>query len=139
MEKNVNDYKHIFRSKLTNDPPVKGEPLMIKLKPTAQPFKCKPRKYSVEQRNYLEKFTGELIKAGMVFKNPSSAWASAVHPVKKPNDEGYGATIDLRVVNSMIESLAGLMPFVHELLELIMGVIGFAKYDAFKGFWQCPL
>lgn len=139
MRKNVFEFKNIFRSKLTKDPPVNVAPLQVRLKTDAVPYRCKPRKFSKEQRDFLAEFTAELLDAGMIIKNTKSVWASSVLPIKKPNGEGFRATIDLVKVNAMVLPLAGLMPFIHELLERITGVVGFAKYDAFKGFWQLAL
>ena len=39
-------------------------------------------------------------------------------------------------MNEKLDAIVGLMPFMHEIFERLIGSIGFGSYDAYKGFWQ---
>ena len=124
---------------LGDDQPAKVEPLRIRLKDNARPFRCKARRYSPEKSQFMESFNAELVRLGWVYKNTSSRWASAAMPVKKPKQDGYRQTSDYRQVNSMTEPIAGIMPHLQVALEHCKGKRYFAVFDFLKGFWQLPL
>ena len=131
-------YADVFRNKMGADLPAKVTPFVTRLKSDAKPYKCKPRKYSPEQSQFLKDFTDQLVQNGLVYENLNAEWASPVVVVKKEGG-GHRMCVDLRAVNAMSESTVWPMPF----LESIVTHLGNSKYwfklDAFKGFWLMPL
>ncbi|KAF0736552.1 hypothetical protein Ae201684P_007026 [Aphanomyces euteiches] len=79
-------YEDVFRLKLGRDPPVKVEPLRVTLKADAKPVRCKARRYSKKQREFMAKHVEELQAAGLCYRNPRSKWCSAPLIVKKPGE-----------------------------------------------------
>eukprot|EP00644_Phytophthora_capsici_P000758 jgi/Phyca11/108911/e_gw1.16.777.1 len=77
--------KHdIWRLVPCDDPPAKVPPYKLRLKQDAKPFRCKARQYGPLQSAFLKEFNQTLVDLGWVYKNPSSHWACAALPLKKP-------------------------------------------------------
>ena len=127
----LHKFSNTFRLKMGADSPARVSPFITKLKPGANPFKCKPRRYSQEQSQFLKKFTDELVESGFIYENFNSQWASPVLVVKKEGG-GHRMCVDLRAVNAMSESTLWPMPFLESILTHL-GDFWF-KLDAFKGF-----
>ncbi|KAG3254333.1 hypothetical protein PI124_g1147 [Phytophthora idaei] len=72
-----------FRVQFGNDPPVRGEPMQVRLKPDATPVKVQPCRYSPNDRAFLDRRTAALIKLGLVYNNHRSRRASAPRIVRK--------------------------------------------------------
>ncbi|KAJ0408589.1 hypothetical protein P43SY_008936 [Pythium insidiosum] len=128
----------IWRVKLGDDPPARVEPLKVRLKKNAVPYKSKARKYSPELQRFLEDFNEQLVNLGWVYENPNSRWACPALPVKKAGGE-YRQTTDYKPTNLQVEPLAGLMPNLDVDLERVMGCVCFGLFDFIKGYWQLPL
>ena len=73
-------WRDVFNPK---DPPAKVPPFKIKLKPNAEPYIAKARKYNEEEIRFLKLWNEILIAGGMRYLNNNSRWASRVLPVKK--------------------------------------------------------
>jgi hypothetical protein len=133
-------YKYIntFRVKMGADSPAKVTPFVTKLKPNAKPYKCKPRRYSQEQSQFLKDFTDELVTNGFIYENLNSEWASPVVVVKKAVG-GHRMCVDLRAVNALSESTLWPMPFLESIVCYLGNSKFWFKLDAFKGFWLMPL
>ena len=69
LERLVKKYWNIWRSDLGPDPPAKVTPFVTRLLPNARPFRCKGRRYSPEESQFLKEFTDELIKNGFIEEN----------------------------------------------------------------------
>ena len=86
-DKELNDllfeFEDIFRIILGRDPPMDMPPLKIHLKVGAVPVKCKARRYSLPQREFMQNHVAELEAAGYAYKNFRSRWASPPLIVKK--------------------------------------------------------
>ncbi|CAK4852707.1 unnamed protein product, partial [Aphanomyces euteiches] len=52
----------------------------------AKPVRCKARRYSKKQREFMAKHVEELQAAGLCYRNPRSKWCSAPLIVKKPGE-----------------------------------------------------
>ena len=108
-------FKDIFRITLGRDPPVDMPPLKIHLKPGAVPVKCKARRYSLPQREFMQSHVDELEAAGYIYRNCRSRWASPPLIVKKyqvpdpegnkPHQDEFRMTIDLRGINGLAEAM----------------------------------
>ena len=134
----IRKYKSVWRKSLGPDPPVKVTPFVTQLKPNVTPFRCKARRYSPEDSEFLRKFIDELLKYGLIEENYNSKWASPVLVVKK-SDGGRRMTVDLRGVNALCESTVWPMPFMEAIVNYLAGSKIWFKLDAFKGFWMMPL
>ncbi|EGZ09875.1 hypothetical protein PHYSODRAFT_374997, partial [Phytophthora sojae] len=71
-----------FRLEFGSDPPVKVAPLQVRVKVNAQPTKAQPRRYSPDDRAFLDRHTAKLLEFGLVFLNHRSRWASAPRIVR---------------------------------------------------------
>ncbi|ETV98987.1 hypothetical protein H310_08460 [Aphanomyces invadans] len=105
-------YEDVFRLTLGRDPPVDVAPLVVTLKQGAEPVRCKARRYSKEQRDFMANHVAELVAAGLCYRNPRSKWCSAPLIVKKPDANDFRMTVDVQV---------------------------FFILDFFKGYWQFAL
>lgn len=88
----------VFRTSFSAGPPTKLSPIQIELTHDARPVKVKLQKYSSKQRTFLQKFVNDLIENGMVYPNPTSAWADEALLVPKLGAQ-FRFTVDLRLVN----------------------------------------
>ncbi|RHY95767.1 hypothetical protein DYB31_008298 [Aphanomyces astaci] len=70
------------------DPPVKVEPLKVRLKEGAVPVKSGLRRYPPTHMTFLEKHVWELERAGLVYRNTRSRCASAPRIVPKKDPGG---------------------------------------------------
>lgn len=71
------EYRDIFRLRLGPDPPAKFEPMRIQIKDNARPIITKARRYTADQREWLEKHVSKLLEYGLVKHNPNASWAAA--------------------------------------------------------------
>ena len=134
----VRKYADVWRSNLGPDPPAKVTPFVTRLLPNARPYRCKSRRYSPEDSQFLKEFTDDLVKNGLIEENVNSEWASPVVVVRK-SDGGKRMVVDLRAVNAVCESTAWPMPFLEAVVNNLAGSRCWFKLDAFKGFWMMPL
>lgn len=129
----------MWRKTLSQDSPAKVTPFETTLKPGAQPVRCKARRYSPEQSEFMAKFTDMLTKYGLVYENCNSKWASPVVVVRKPGNRGLRMCVDLRAVNAVCEATVWPMPFLESIVQYLAGSKYWFLLDAFKGFWVMPL
>ncbi|EGZ07376.1 hypothetical protein PHYSODRAFT_403711, partial [Phytophthora sojae] len=66
-----------FRLEFGHDPPVRVAPMQVRLKPGATPIRAQPRRYSPNDRAFLDRHTSTLMKHRLIYKNHRSSWASA--------------------------------------------------------------
>ncbi|ETV69573.1 hypothetical protein H257_14705 [Aphanomyces astaci] len=131
--------KHdIWRIKFNGaDPPAKVKPLKVTPKDGCVPYRCKGRQHNLLEERFLKLFAQELLNAGVMKSNQRSAWCSPVNSVLKPDGrkslksadkwsdgdvfKNYRLTNDYRVVNSLTELKAGIMPFQATILQNLRG------------------
>lgn len=135
----VNEFKDIFRTSFSRGPPANVEPLKIELTPDAKPVRVRLRNYSLDQREFLQKFMKVLIDTGHVYPNPTSKWASAPLLVAKPGPSMYRFTVDLRPVNKYTIKYHYPMPHIEQELTKTQGSKVFCEVDFLHGYWQLPL
>lgn len=132
--------KHdIWRLVLGRDPPADVQPMVIRLKHGSKPYRCKGRKYSPEQQEFMKSFNDQLEELGLVFENRTARWASQAYPVKKPGANEYRQTSDYRLVNGLTEGIVAVSRNLTILSEHLKGKRFFATLDFIKGFWQISL
>ena len=133
-------YVDVFRLTLGRDPPVSMPPLKVHLTKDARPVRCKARRYSLPQREFMQKHVLELEAAGYIYRNPSSRWACAPLIVRKPHTKDeFRMTVDLRPVNAQTEQIAWPMPMLEVVVDHLRGATCFFLLDFFKGYWQFAL
>ncbi|KAF0701908.1 hypothetical protein AaE_016248 [Aphanomyces astaci] len=136
----LDKYVDVFRLSLGRDPPVKMPPLKVHLANGARPIRCKARRYSLPQREFMQQHVKELEAAGFVYRNPASRWASAPLIVRKPHTKDeFRMTVDLRPINSQTEQIAWPMPMLEVVVDHLSGAVCFFLLDFFKGYWQFAL
>lgn len=135
----VHSFKGIFFIGLSGGPPAKLKPLEIELAPDAKPIKVKLRKYSQEQKCFLSNFVSELMEKGMLYPNPTAAWAAAPLLVPKPGPAKFRFTVDLRPVNKYTLKHQYPMPNIEFELHRLTKATCFATFDLSHGYWQLPL
>ena len=119
---------------------MKVQPMKIVLRKGAVPFKAKQRRYSSQQASFLRSKANQLLRIGLVCRNPSSKWASALLIVPKPNsDEQFRFTVDLRTVNAKTEKYFLPMPQLETILSKLSKSKYFFTIDLCHGYWQIPL
>ncbi len=138
LEDLLQEHWDVFRLVLGRDPPVKTEPLRVRLKSGGRPVKSRARRYPAEHREFMRKHVEALVKAGLVYRNPRSRWSSPPLIVKKSGG-GFRMTVDVRAVNSQTEATQWPMPLLEVVLDHVQGATVFFGLDFFKGYWQLPL
>ncbi|KAJ0393598.1 hypothetical protein ATCC90586_001342 [Pythium insidiosum] len=76
-----------FRVEFGHDPPVRVAPMQVRLKPGAVPVRAQPRRYSRNDRAFLDRHTAVLLEHGLVTLNHRSRWASAPRIVRKKEQD----------------------------------------------------
>ncbi|ETV96446.1 hypothetical protein H310_10198 [Aphanomyces invadans] len=123
----------VFRLEMVGDPPIKVEPLRVRVKPGAVPVKCGLRRYPPLYMEYLEGHVAELERAGLVYRNNRSRWACAPRIV--PKDPGdYRMTFDSRPVNACTEPMPWPMPNLDAVLSILAGKSVYFSLDWMKGY-----
>ena len=132
-------YGDVFRLEFGHDPPVKVDPLKVRLKPDAVPVKCKQRRYPPVHREFLDKHVSELLDAGLVYENHRSRWASPPRIVAMKDPGTYRMTVDTRGVNAMTKPMPWPMPDLESAPASVEGSKVYFAIDWFRGYWQLPL
>ncbi len=79
----LQEHWDVFRLVLGRDPPVKTEPLHVRLKQGARPVRSRARRYPAEHREFMRQHVEALVEAGLVYRNPGNRWSSPPLIVKK--------------------------------------------------------
>lgn len=132
-------YRDSFRIKLGMDPPAKVEPLKIKPKKNAKPYRSPQRRYAPPQRAFISHTIKELENIGAVFKNRSARWASPALAVQKASTDSFRFTVDVRGPNSQTEPFQSSMPHSDSLTQDCAGSEFYANVDFCNGYWQLGL
>ena len=134
----------IWRTKLGPDPPAQVPPMKLKLKPGAPIIQAANRRYPPMYREFMHKRLEELEAFGLVYRNNTSRFSSAVHVVPKVDkptnvDKHLRWTVDLREINKWIEPITWPMPNLDVVSESVSNAKFFSSFDFMKGYWQTPL
>jgi len=124
---------------LSKDGPAKVTPFAVTLKTDAVPRRSRARRYSPEHTKFVRNHIEMLVRRGCLKWNPHSKWSSPVMIVPKPRRPGeFRMTLQFRYVNSQVILIAGYLPILEVILQLLAWAFWFESLDAFKGFWQFP-
>lgn len=130
---------NIFGVRLENDPPVSVPPMVIEYEGSERPIKVRQCAYSPEQLACLKKKVQEVEKAGYVYQNNSSKWASAPLIVPKISKEGFQFTVDLRSINAQTKLNVWSWPLADPMLARLFGSKLWFNINFIHGYWQFPL
>lgn len=139
LRKLLRRYRDVFRTVLGRDPPVKVDPLVVRLKPNHVPVKCKSRRYPQEHRVFMREHIQSLVDAGLCYRNNRSRWCSPPLIVKKKEAGQFRMTVDVRAVNAQTEVMLWPMPILEVVMDHLHGARVFFVIDFFKGYWQLAL
>ena len=135
----VNKHKDVFRISFSSGPPARIRPLRIELTPNAQPVRVRLRNYSQEQKEFLSEMVAKLVRHGMAYANPTSAWACAPLVVHKPGPTKFRFTVDLRPINKFTVKHQYPMPNLEQELTTLSNSRFYATFDLSHGYWQLEL
>ena len=139
LESLLSRHVDVFREDLGNDPPVKVEPLKVRVKPDSKPVKCGMRRYPPVNLEYMREHVAALEANGMVYLNNRATWASAPRIVPKRDAGALRMTIDSRPINDCTEPMPWPMPNLDSAMACLVGTKAYFTLDWTKGYWQLPL
>lgn len=113
--------------------------MRVRLDPTKRPVRVKARRYSPDQRRFLDKYIDTLRKMDFVVDMPTASWQAAPLLVPKPGKATYRMAVDLRPVNAATVKEAWPMPHLESEVHDFAGSTCFASLDFVSGYWQLPL
>ena len=113
--------------------------MKISLDPSMRPVKVKARRYSAQQRTFLNKYIDKLVDMGFIIPNANADWQAAPLLVPKKGPAQFRMTIDLRPVNSATIKHAWPMPHLDSEVQDFAGSSCFASLDFCSGYWQLPI
>ncbi|XP_066361411.1 uncharacterized protein [Miscanthus floridulus] len=99
----------------------------IPLVPGVQPFRLKPYRYTLSQKDEIEKQVAHLLKSNMI-QESTSPFASPALLVKKKSGE-WRLCVDYRRLNAYTVKNKFPMPIVEELFEELYGAAWFTTLD----------
>lgn len=95
----INIYLDVFHIRLGNYPPAKVQSMRVEIIPGSTPYVFKARRYSINQRAFLERYTSRLEEFGYFRANPNCSWDSAPLLVPKDPPEHFRITFYMHTVN----------------------------------------
>lgn len=114
--------------------------MRVRLEQGKQPVRVKARRYSPEQRAFLEKYTNQLLEMDFFEEMPTAAWQAAPLLVPKPGSKSkLRMAIDLRPVNAATVKESWPMPHLDSEVTDFAGSTCFASLDFVSAYWQLPL
>lgn len=130
----IMDFRDVFRIGLDCSPPIICDPYAPVLRPDVVPVKAKQRSYSPRQCAFLKETVDNLMKYGILKRNPKSLWSSPVFLPPKGNS--FRFTVDLRKVNRCIVPRAWPMPYLDISIEKVCSKKCYASLDCDNGYFQ---
>lgn len=130
----LHEFQDIFEEPKTLPPCRKDHDHKIPLMEGSNPINQRPYRYTVYQKNEIEKMVQELMDAGTIQTN-SSSYASPVVLVKK-NDESWRLCVDYRGLNGMTVKDRFPIPLIEDLLDELGGSKVYSKIDLRAGYHQ---
>ncbi len=130
--------KHVdvFRVDLGDDPPVKVEPLKVRIKPDSVPVRCGMCRYPPAHVEYMREHVAALEANKMVYLNNRSMWAAAPRIVPKKEAGTLRMTIDSRPINAQTVPMPWPMPNLDAAFATLVGTEVYFTLDWTKGYWQ---
>ncbi|KAE9320931.1 hypothetical protein PR003_g17590 [Phytophthora rubi] len=105
-------HEDVFWLEFGGDPTHKVSSMQERLKPSAQPVKCRARRYPPLHREFLKRHVEELVKDGLFYENHRSRWASPALVVPKTAGE-FRMVVDDKGVNTCTDPMTWPMPNIE--------------------------
>ena len=110
------------------------------MEPNRRPVRVKARRYSPEQRRFMEKYAEKLLDMDFVMIMPTATWQAAPLIVPKPGSKAkFRMAIDLRPVNSATVKESWPMPHLESEMIDFGGSNCFASLDFVSAYWKLAL
>lgn len=132
-------YRDVFRVRLGPGPPADVEPMHLTLKPNAVPHIAKPRRYTPDQKRFMEGYVQRLDEFGFMAANKNATWAAAPVLAPKPPPANFRLTFDLKRVNQSTEPVVWSMPHIESEVTGLSGSTCYASIDFCSAYWQMPV
>ena len=114
--------------------------MRVRLEPNRRPVRVKARRYSPEQRRFMEKYAEKLLDMDFVMIMPTATWQAAPLIVPKPGSKAkFRMAIDLRPVNSATVKESWPMPHLESEMIDFAGSNCFASLDFVSAYWKLAL
>ncbi|OWZ10013.1 hypothetical protein PHMEG_00017202 [Phytophthora megakarya] len=94
LERSLNTHEAEFCVVFGRHPPVKVEPMRVKIPPDTTPVRLSARRYAPMQQAFMDAHIAELEELGLVYRNYTSRWASAPRIVPKASPADFRMCID---------------------------------------------
>lgn len=112
----------------------------VRLEENRRSVRVKARRYSPDQREFLNKYVETLVEMGFCVDMPTAEWQAAPLLVPKIGSKAkFRMAIDLRPVNAATVKVSWPMPHIDSEVNDFAGSICFACMDFVSGYWQLPL
>jgi len=134
VEEVLNEYPDIFIEPTALPPFREKHNHKIKLLEGSNPVNQRPYRYSIHQKNEIDKLVEDLLTNGTV-QASSSPYASPVVLVKK-KDGTWRLCVDYRELNGMTVKDSFPIPLIEDLMDELGGAVIFSKIDLRAGYHQ---
>ncbi|CAJ2678818.1 unnamed protein product [Trifolium pratense] len=130
----IEDYGDIFRDPEHLPPPRPGFDHKIPLKEGAEPFNLRPYRFSVIQKDIIDKLVNDMLAQGIV-QHSNSPFASPTILVRK-KDGSWRLCVDFRRLNDLTIKDRFPIPLIEDLMDELCGSVVFSKLDMRSGYHQ---
>ena len=114
--------------------------MRVRLEPGPSPVRVKARRYSPEQRAFMEKYADKLLEMDFCLVMPTASWQAAPLIVPKLGSRSrHRMAIDLRPINAATIKESWPMPHLDSEVMDFAGSNNFASLDFVSAYWQMPL
>ncbi|KAG7619515.1 Aspartic peptidase domain superfamily [Arabidopsis suecica] len=134
VEEVLNEYPDIFIEPTALPPFREKHNHKIKLLEGSNPVNQRPYRYSIHQKNEIDKLVEDLLTNGTV-QASSSPYASPVVLVKK-KDGTWRLCVDYRELNGMTVKDSFPISLIEDLMDELGGAVIFSKIDLRAGYHQ---
>ena len=140
LERLLMSFRKNFKIRLGMSDPADVAPVKLELRKDARPVRVKARRYSADERAWMELYVKKLVEMGFLIPNPNTTWKAAPLLVFKKNSKSkYRLAIDMRLVNAATMKQACPMPHLDSEIYDFAGSKCFAVSDFMSGYWQLQI
>ncbi|GAU25735.1 hypothetical protein TSUD_216660 [Trifolium subterraneum] len=127
-------FEDIFNEPGQLPPPRPGFDHRIPLKEGAEPFNLRPYRFSLIQKDIIDKLVQDMLDQGIV-QHSNSLFASPTILVRK-KDGSWRLCIDFRRLNDLTIKDRFPIPLIEDLMDELSGSVVFSKLDMKSGYHQ---
>lgn len=130
----LTQFADIFREPTELPPSRPGFDHKIPLKDGTNPFSIQPYRYSILQKDIIDKLVEDMLKQGLI-QHSNSPFASSVVLVRKKNGN-WRLCVDYRKLNQHTIKDKFPIPLIEDLMDELGGATIFSKLDLTVGYHQ---